>query len=545
MASVFLTIVVASVVIGATAIPAKPDAMKERWGDQGNGKYVNPIIPGDYSDLDAIRVGDDFYAISSTFQFSPGVVILHSNDLVNWTILGHAVNDITQIGPDLNWDRMDRYGRGIWAGAIRYHDKKFWIYFGTPNEGFFMTTATNPAGPWEPLHPVWNAIGWDDCCPFWDDDGPGGPGGQGYFICSNTSGGYKIHLFKMTADGQKLLMDSDVVIHQSKGSEANKLYKINGLYYHYYSEVHSEGRVAMMERSKSLTGPWESRQSNHVDKHIDKEPNQGGLIQLASGDWWFITHQGTGDWEGRAMVLLPVAWVDGWPIIGKVGSDGIGQMVWEAKKPIVDKAIVTPQAGDEFDEKVLGPQWEWNYQPREGKWSLAERPGFLRLHAFKPLKSNDLLKAGDTLTQRAMRTSRNEVTIKLDLSGMADGQQSGLCHFAGGWSSVGVAQEGDLRSMVYNEKGKVTTGPIVKSNDLWIKSTWGYDGDSEYSFSIDGKKFTAFGNHWHLTWGNYRGDRIGIFSFNNKSDNGYVDIDYFHYDYAKPAGLADRGEQRR
>ena len=81
------------------------------------------------------------------------MIILHSRDLVNWQIVSHAVPDFTQIGPELNWDRMNRYGKGIWAGSIRYA-KKFWIYFGTPDEGYFMTSAPRITGPWEPLHPV-------------------------------------------------------------------------------------------------------------------------------------------------------------------------------------------------------------------------------------------------------------------------------------------------------------------------------------------------------------------------------------------------------
>jgi beta-xylosidase len=160
--------------IGLAAEPL-PKA-EASWGDQGNGTFRNPVLPADYSDIDAIRVGSDYYAISSTFQFSPGMVVLHSRDLVNWRILSHAVADLTQIGPEMNWDRMDRYGRGIWAGAIRQHAGKFWIYFGTPDEGYFVTTATNAAGPWEPLTCVMRAPGWDDCCPFWDDDG------QGYLV---------------------------------------------------------------------------------------------------------------------------------------------------------------------------------------------------------------------------------------------------------------------------------------------------------------------------------------------------------------------------
>ncbi len=511
----------------ASEITAKPAAITQSWGDQGDGTFVNPILPADYSDLDAIRVGDDYYAISSTFQFSPGVVILHSKDLINWTILTHAVDDITRIGPEMNWDKMDRYGHGIWAGAIRYHDKKFYIYFGTPDEGFFVTTASNPAGPWEPVQQLWKTKGWDDCCPFWDDDS------QGYFVCSNFSDQYKIHIFKMSPDGKQLLLDSDKVIHQSRGSEANKLYKINGFYYHYYSEVRPEGRVIMMERSKSLDGPWEIQQLNHVNRTLDKEPNQGGLIQLPSGDWWFLTHQGTGDWEGRAMVLLPVTWIDNWPIIGKPGTDGIGNMIWSAKKPIPNIPPTTYQTDDDFNLPTLATQWEWNYHPRDDKWSLTERPGFLRLHAFTPLKPDDLMKAGNTLTQRALRTASNEVTIKLDLTGMADGQVAGLCHFAKTYATLAISQSGNTRTLTSTLAGKTITGPTLSATTLWLSSTWDFNGESHFSYSTDGTTFTHFAQPYLLTWGNYRGDRIGIFNYNNKSDAGFLDIDSFHYTFTK------------
>ena len=146
------------------------------WGDQGDGTYVNPIIPADLSDWDCIRVGNDYYGITSTFGYSPGMAVLHSKDLVNWRTLGGAVDDVTRIGPELNWDRMNRYGRGVWAGAIRHHAGRYWIYFNTPDEGFFMTSAPSPTGPWEPLHALWRTSGWNDVCPFWDDDG------QGYLV---------------------------------------------------------------------------------------------------------------------------------------------------------------------------------------------------------------------------------------------------------------------------------------------------------------------------------------------------------------------------
>lgn len=499
----------------------------QNWGDQGNGFYFNPILPSDYSDIDCIRVDETFYAISSTFQFSPGMVILQSKDLVNWTIIGHAVDNISTISPEMNWDKMNRYGKGIWAGAIRYHDNKFWIYFGTPDEGYFMTTATNAAGPWAPLHHILKSSGWDDCCPFWDDNG------KRYLIGTNYADGYKIHLFEMTSDGKDLITGSDRVIHQSKGSEANKLYKINGFYYHLFSEVKAEGRAIMMERSKNIYGPYEEiKQLNHAEKKAH-EPNQGGLVQTPKGNWYFLTHHGSGgDWSGRNMSLLPVTWMDGWPIIGKVGTDTIGNMVLQGKMPINATQKATPQTDDEFIDTNLKPQWEWNYQPRSEKWSLAERTGWLRLKSFKSLEKDNLLKAGNTLTQRCFRTTENEVTIKLDVSNMANGEKSGLCHFATpNYSWLGVECFQDSIRIEYCLKGDIIAGPILKGKNIWLRSKWGLKGESHYQYSFDGIYFIDFGGSYQLSWGGYRGDRIGIFNYNNEGENGYVDVDFFKYKY--------------
>jgi len=506
-----------------------------KWGDQKDGTYRNPVLPGDYSDLDCIRVGSDYYAISSTFQYSPGVVILRSKDLVNWSIVGHAIDDVTQIGPDLNWDRMNRYGRGVWAGAIRYHDGKFWIYFGTPEEGYFMTTAKDPAGPWEPLHQMLKEGGWDDCCPFWDDNG------QGYFVATHFRDGYKTWLYKLTPDGRDIVPDSGVVLNQGAGREANKLYKFGDTYYHLFSEVGPGGRRVMMQRAKSITGPYtEKRQLNQPESEFH-EPNQGGIVQAENGNWYFFTHHGHGDWEGRPASLLPVTWVDGWPILGKVGSDGIGTMVWGGEKPVKNTPPVAPQSSEAFNGPKLGLQWEWNYQPRKDKWSLTERPGFLRLHAWKPLRPDQLKTAGNTLTQRSMRAANSVATLALDAAGIADGQVAGICHYAGGTSTFGIRREGNVVTLETSLNGKFTQGPRITSPRIWLRSSWGLDGLSHYSYSTDGKNFTTFGEPYQLTWGDYRGDRIGIFTFNNKSDTGYVDVDSFIYDYDSAAGRSQPG----
>ncbi len=160
------------------------------WGDQGDGTYKNPVLPGDYSDIDVIRVGSDYYMISSTFQFSPGVIVLKSQDLVNWTIIGHAVSDLTRMNPKHSYTTMNSYDYGVWAGSIRYHNNKFWIYWGTYDDGYFMTTATDPAGPWQPVvrvaedsNPNYPGYGWDDPCVYWDENG------QEYFVGTEAANG--------------------------------------------------------------------------------------------------------------------------------------------------------------------------------------------------------------------------------------------------------------------------------------------------------------------------------------------------------------------
>lgn len=513
--------------------------ISNKWGDQEDGTFHNPVLPADYSDIDAIRVGDDYYAISSTMQFSPGMVVLHSVDLVNWEIVSHVVEDLTSISPELNWDRMNGYGRGIWAGSIRYYKGKFWVYFGTPEDGFFMSSAKRAEGPWEPLHHVWNVSGWDDCCSFCDDDG------QLYFIASNfkldpgNNKKYNIHLFKMTADGKNLLMESDTIIHQSRGSEANKLYKINELYYHYFSEVNREGgRQIMMRRSKSLYGVWETRQLNHVEKKKDREPNQGGLLQVSPDNWWFFTHHGKGDWEGRVASLLPVTWIDGWPIIGDVGKDTIGRMVWTDVKPIKTKEKLFIQTTDDFNSTKLSVQWEWNYQPRSDKWSLTDRNGCLRLHAFTPInqdkKEKLILRAGNTITQRSMRTRENIVSVKMDIEQMKDGQYAGLTHLSTkNYTTFGIKQENDSRFLMYDYNGIDSVVVKINQNPIFLQSTWDFHGTNTYSYSLDGQTYLSIKSRSKLTWGSYRGDRIGIFNYNTQGDQGFVDIDWFKYEYSK------------
>ncbi len=245
------------------------------------------------------------------------------------------------------------------------------------------------------------------------------------------------YIWKLTPDGKDLVESSRTQINEGAHREANKLLKINGTYYHFFSEVKDGARVVMMQRSKNVMGPYTERRQLTAANSEWHEPNQGGIVDTKDGQWFFVTHHGGGDWEGRPMTLLPVTWIDGWPICGKTDAAGApGLMVWSGKKPLAGPKV-TPQSSDDFVSPQLGQQWEWNYQPRADKWSLTKRPGFLRLEAFRPLRPDDLMTAGNTLTQRSFRTPKNLAMVKLDLTGLADGQKTGLCHFARSHSALG------------------------------------------------------------------------------------------------------------
>lgn len=497
----------------------------KQWGAQSDSTYCNPVIPSDYSDIDCIKVGADYYAISSTFQFSPGMTILHSKDLVNWQICGHAVEDLTQISRELNWDKMNRYGRGVWAGTIRYHNNRFYIYFGTPDEGYFMTSASRPEGPWEPLHPILPESGWDDCSVLWDEDG------NGCFVGTHFADQYKTYLFKLSADGKAIDRSSAVLVNSGSGREASKLIKVKDWYYLVFSEhKNGIGRYVMAKRSKKLFGPYREEKQLALVSREAMEPNQGGIVPGENGKWYFLTHHGTGDWSGRIVSLLPVTWMDGWPLIGKVLPEGIGTMEWQGKMPFVNRGNHFRIArSDDFDAVSLSGQWQWNYQPRREMYSLKERPGWLRLKAYIPLRKDDLMTAGNTLTQRCFRTSGNEVTVKMDLSNMADGQKSGLCHFSKEHAAIGIAQEGNVKRLEYRKNGRKISGTELPGPHIWLRSVWGLDGLSQFSYSLDGDHYMSFGEPYQLTWGYYRGDRLGVYSFNDNAESGFVDIDYFHY----------------
>ncbi|MBQ8592864.1 MAG: glycoside hydrolase 43 family protein [Bacteroidaceae bacterium] len=495
------------------------------WGEQPDGTFLNPVIPADYSDIDCIKVGEHYYAISSTMQLSPGMTVLHSTDLVNWEIVSHAVHDLTQIGEELSWERMNRYGRGVWAGSLRYHDGRFYIFFGAPDEGFFMTSARDAEGPWDPLVCLLREPGWDDCTAIWDDDG------KAYFLGTKFKDGYKSYIFDMAADGTRIDLHSARLVNSGNRREASKLIRHGEYYYLVFSEHKGNlGRYVMAKRDKKITGDFAEERQLLLPCRAEKEPNQGGIVEGPDGNWYFFTHHGTADWGGRMASLLPVRWIDDWPIIGEQMQGEPGKMVWQMSMPKSGDGKCTPtiRRSDDFDEAILGVQWQWNHQPRREMFSLTERPGWMRLKAFRPLKPDCLLKAGNTLTQRAYRTRVNEVTVKMDITGMQDGGKAGLCHYARNSGSLGVSLQGDSCHVEWRENDQLMRKIPVKTSCIWLRSVWSVDGLSTFYYSINGDDFVLCGSY-RLSWGFYRGDRVGIYCFNNLTDGGWIDVDYLHY----------------
>ena len=160
--------VVASAQTSAPATRPGPRIAYPWSPDQGDGTYRNPIICADYSDPDVVRDGDDFWLTASSFTCTPGLPILHSRDLVNWTIVNHAIDNLPDPRGVFN---TVRHGEGVWAPSIRKHAGKFWIFFPMPDEGIYVTSADDPRKQWSPPQLLLEGKGLIDPCPLWDDDG--------------------------------------------------------------------------------------------------------------------------------------------------------------------------------------------------------------------------------------------------------------------------------------------------------------------------------------------------------------------------------------
>lgn len=485
-------------------------------------EYRNPALFADYSDPDVIRDGNHFYMVSSSFEFVPGLPVLESGDLVHWRIAAHILH---RLNMSPAYDVVgERYGRGVWAPAVRFHNGLFYVYFPTPDEGIFVSTAAKMTGPWTEPSVVLPGPGWEDPCPFWDDDG------NAYLIHSRLHAGPLI-LHRMSADGKRLLDEGRIIVQDQlylPTLEGPKLYKRNGWYYIFapMGGVGTGDQVVL--RSRSIYGPYDWRHVLTQGSTAVNGPHQGAWVDSPDGRAWFIHFQQRAA-HGRIVWLEPMTWKDDWPLMGTATRGAkVGEPVMTGALPVVvpgDKE--RPQTSDEFSESKLADMWEWNHNPDDSRWSLSERAGYLRLH---PGFAADLLHARNTLTE-CMQDESLEVTTSLDTSGMTDGDRAGLSVFESAASQIGVMQKSGRRSLYFSSNGIETMGPSLGERAVIQLRARVQINTAAYLYSTDGGvSFQPLGTPVELQFSWWKGARPALFAYNNlAASKGRADFDWLHY----------------
>ncbi|HVM62201.1 MAG TPA: glycoside hydrolase 43 family protein [Verrucomicrobiae bacterium] len=493
--------------------------------DRGDGTFCNPILYADYSDPDVVRVGDDFYLTSSSFNCTPGLPILHSRDLVNWVIINYAVKNL----PHPRYNKVQP-GCGIWAPAIRYHAEKFWIVFPTPDEGIYVTTATDPAGQWSEPHLLTAGKGLIDPCPLWDDDG------RAYLVhaYAGSRAGIrnKLRVRPMTLDATQLTGEGAIVSEIAEhlpALEGPKFHKRNGWYY----ISAASGGVAtgwqIILRSRNVYGPYEEKVVLAQRGTPINGPHQGALVDTPSGEWWFVHYQDTGVY-GRVVHLQPVRWEDDWPVIGvDQDANGVGCPVGNHPKPMVDggNGAVMPQTSDEFDQPHLGLQWQWHSNHEKNWFSLSDRPGFLRLYPrYFPL--SDFSQAGNLLLQKF---PAREFTVDTELE-LPAGQahvHAGLVVMGQEYAALDVTRD----SQGYRASLITKTGPsgdyACRSVRLRLRVTIGDGGTCRFGVVRADGRFYILGPAFQASAGHWIGAKVGIYctTSNASSSNGHAEFEFF------------------
>lgn len=492
------------------------------WGDRGDGTYANPILNADYSDPDVIRVGDKYYMVASDFHYI-GIQVLESADMVNWKIVSQVYDRFDMPG----WDANNHYGGGSWAPSIRWHDGRFWVFFCTPDDGLFMSTATDARGPWSPLHCVEKVERWEDPCPLWDDDG------QAY-LGHSVLGAGPIIVHRMAPDGSRLL-DKGRTVYTGPVAEGTKWLKKDSYYYLIIPEGGVESGWQTVLRSRNIYGPYERKVVLEQGPTPVNGPHQGALVDTPSGEWWFFHFQSVNP-MGRIVHLQPAGWRGGWPEIGTdTDGNGIGEPVDSHGKPATtaaDKPCL-PQASDWFDgnelywrgqhSSRLMPQWQWCHNPDNSKWSLDERPGWLTLHADR---ADSLRPCRNMLTQKAMGYG-GTATTKVELTDSTGSTFAGLLCNGKQFRAVGLCPEG-----VFTEcDGQRTIVAKGRFKGVCLRVVTNLEANSHrFFYSLDGASFSPAGEPFAMSSGYWKGMRLGLFCYSTADNGGHADFDCFVYD---------------
>ncbi|WP_207423498.1 glycoside hydrolase family 43 protein [Desertivirga brevis] len=534
--------------LGLYAQTSKPNYVSKVWvADQGNGTYKNPILNADYSDPDAIRVGDDYYLTSSSFEDIPGLPILHSKDLVNWTLIGHAL--LRQ--PPFEHFMKSRHGEGVWAPSIRYHKGEYYIYYPDPDFGIYLVKAKNPAGPWSAPVMVAEGKGLIDPCPLWDEDG------KVYLVhaYAGSRAGVKsvIAVRQLNAEGTKSIDESVLVYdgHEIDVTiEGPKFYKRNGYYYIFAPAGGVPTGWQLALRSKNIYGPYERKVVMAQGKSTVNGPHQGAWVTTQTGEDWFLHFQDK-EAYGRLVHLNPMKWINDWPVIGvDADGDGTGDPVLTYKKPNVGGKvypIATPPESDEFNGVKLGLQWQWQANPKSTWVFTNPGKGALRLFTDKaPEDSRNLWESPNVLLQKFpadnfMVTTKMEFTPNEKL----ENEKAGLTIMGFSYANLALKSRKDGVYLVYTlgkdaVKGKQEDEKVISKLDnkklpvyFRVKVTAG--AKCRFSYSLDGNQFTEVGDEFQAEVGRWKGAKVGLFATRDAqtNDSGYADFDWFRVEPVK------------
>jgi len=511
--------------------------------DNGDGTYKNPIIHADYSDPDAIRVGDDYYMISSSFNHVPGLPILHSKDLVNWELIGHALQELIPV----DHYRKVQHGNGVWAPAIRYHNNEFYIYYPDPDFGIYLIKAKKITGPWSKPIMVEAGRGLIDPCPLWDDDG------KVYLVhaFANSRAGIKSILVvkELNAEGTHVIKDSVRVFdgHVTDPTvEGPKFYKRNGYYYIFAPAGGVPTGWQLVLRSKNVYGPYERKVVMDQGKTPVNGPHQGAWVTTQTGEDWFLHFQDK-EAYGRIVHLQPMKWVNDWPVIGiDKDKDGKGEPVLIYKKPNVGRTYPkqTPVESDEFNSDKIGLQWQWQANPKDNWAETNSKKGVLRMNCISlPDSLNNLWKAPNLLMQKFPADSFM-VTARIQLHFNSDNEAVGLIVFGTDLAFVTIQ-----RSDLYNGYGyritknadKGNSGNLIEGNFLkkdsivYLRVRVEEGAVCNFSASTDGKLFIEMSQPFTAKPGRWVGAKLGLFCISTDAVNkgGYAEVDWFRVE--KPA----------
>lgn len=527
----------------SSSLFAQQQLSKVWVADNGDGSYKNPVLHADYSDPDAIRVGNDYYMTSSSFEDVPGLPVLHSKDLVNWTIIGHALK--TQIPAE--HFTATRHGEGVWAPSIRYRKGEFLIYYPDPDFGIYLIKAKNPAGPWSQPVLVAGGKGLIDPCPLWDDDG------QVYLVhaFAGSRAGIKsiIMVRKLNKEGNQAI-DEGVMVYDGHDAdptiEGPKFYKRNGFYYIFAPAGGVATGWQTVLRSKNIYGPYERKIVMDQGTTSINGPHQGAWVTTPSGEDWFLHFQDKGAY-GRVVHLQPMKWVHNWPVIGlDKDGDGKGEPVLVHKKPNAGISSIrqTPGEGDEFNGNVLGLQWQWMGNPKP-TWAFPNpAAGTLRLFSARvPDTARNLWEVPSLLLQK-FPAPQFMVTTKLTFrpNEKLFTEKTGLTVMGLRYASISIQnhKEGNLIVFAAADAGKgkaevETVLSKVASRTVYFRLKVIDSARCRFSYSFDGINFTDAGDEFVAEPGKWKGAKMGLFCLRRSetNDSGYADVDWFRVEQLK------------